>query len=423
MLISVSLLTAKSLSMENVCSDSRHLAASQCQEGASQPLFCFDEIAHRRGTGSMKWDDAPQSDYPLWVADMDFQTAPCIREALAQRLEHGVFGYAMPTDAYYHSVMRWHRERHGVDYEREWMVVVPGVVPAISAILRAMTLPGEGVLTLSPVYNCFYSSIRNLGCRAEECELQVRDGRYVIDFDDLERRASKADVTVMLLCSPHNPTGRVWTRAELERVADICLRHGVFLVSDEIHCELTMPGHDFLPLYALGDAVQRRSCVCTSASKAFNIAGLQNAQIVCADAEIRARIDRAVNVHEVCDVNPFGLVATEAAYAQGGEWLDALRLYLWGNYQALASALAACSPLLTVMPIEATYLMWVDVRATGLSDEEFCQRLLDQQSVRLAPGSHYGRGGQGFVRINMATSRQRLLEAAHRIGMFVESLA
>lgn len=423
MLISVSLLTAKSLSMENVCSDSRHLAASQRQNEALQPPFCFDVIAHRRGTGSMKWDDAPQADYPLWVADMDFQAAPCIREALAQRLEHGVFGYAMPTDVYYHSVMRWHRERHGVDYEREWMVVVPGVVPAISAILRAMTLPGEGVLTLSPVYNCFYSSIRNLGCRAEECELQVRDGRYVIDFDDLERRASKADVTVMLLCSPHNPTGRVWTRAELERVADICLRHGVFLVSDEIHCELTMPGHDFLPLYALGDAVQRHSCVCTSASKAFNIAGLQNAQIVCADAEIRARIDRAVNVHEVCDVNPFGLVATEAAYAQGGEWLDALRLYLWGNYQALALALAACSPLLTVMPIEATYLMWVDVRATGLSDEEFCQRLLDQQSVRLAPGSHYGRGGQGFVRINMATSRQRLLEAAHRIGMFMESLA
>lgn len=421
--ISVSLLIAKLLSMGNVCSDLRLAAASAGQDAQSLSPFCFDEIADRRGTGSMKWDDAPQADYPLWVADMDFVTAPCIREALAQRLAHGVFGYAMPTDAYYDTVMRWHRERHGVGYEREWMVVVPGVVPAISAILRAMTRPGDGVLTLSPVYNCFYSSIRNLGCRAEECELQVADGRYVIDFDDLERRASKADVTVMLLCSPHNPTGRVWSRAELERVSDICLKHGVFLVSDEIHCELTMPGQNFLPLYALGYTVQEHSCVCTSASKAFNIAGLQNAQIVCADAETRARIDRAVNVHEVCDVNPFGLVATEAAYAQGGEWLSALRQYLWGNYQALASVLGECGSRLTVMPLEATYLMWVDVRATGLSDEAFCEQLLVQQSVRLAPGSHYGRGGRGFVRINMATSRQRLFEAARRISLFVNSLA
>ena len=409
--------------MENAYSDPKHTMAD-CN-GTQQGKVCFDFDAptDRRGSGSMKWDDAPSSDFPLWVADMDFLAAPCIREALEQRLAHGIFGYAMPTGTYYNSIINWHLTSHGVAYRREWMIVVPGVVPAISAILRAMTQPGDGVLTLSPVYNCFYSSIRNLGCRVEESQLIERDGRYTIDFDDLRERASKPDVRVMLLCSPHNPTGRVWTRTELEAIADICLQNDVFLVSDEIHCELTMPGQHFLPLFALDHPVLHQCCTCTSASKAFNIAGLQNAQIICSNDDARARIDRAVNIHEVCDVNPFGLVATEAAYTEGGAWLDALRTYLWENYQTLAAFLREHCPTLRVMPLEATYLMWVDVRMAGLSDEEFCQRLIEQQSVRLAPGSHYGKGGQGFVRINLATQRVRLMQAAQRMAMFVGSLA
>lgn len=406
--------------MESVYSDPRQPSAV-CQQSGQH--FDFDVPTNRQGSGSMKWDDAPCTDFPLWVADMDFLAAPCIREALARRVDHGIFGYAMPTDSYYDSIVQWHRRRHSVTYKREWMIVVPGVVPAISAILRAMARPGDGVLTLSPVYNCFYSSIRNLGCRAEESQLLEQDGRYIIDFADLERRASMPDVTVMLLCSPHNPTGRVWTRAELEAIADICLRHNVFLVSDEIHCELTMPGHTFLPLFALDHPVLGQACTCTSASKAFNMAGLQNAQIVCACDEARARIDRAVNIHEVCDVNPFGLVATQAAYTQGDGWLDELRAYLRGNYQVVASCLREQCPALRVMPLEATYLMWVDIRALGIGDEDFCQRLISQQSVRLAPGSHYGKGGEGHVRINLATQRQRLIQAAGRICQFVSGLA
>lgn len=412
--------------MENVCSDtfSSSLAAPKAQSGAEGASCLFDIPVDRRGSGCMKWDDEPCSDYPLWVADMDFQAAPCVREALAKRLEHGVFGYAVPTDSYYESIVRWHKNRHKVHYERNWMIVVPGVVPAISAILRAITHPGDGVLTLSPVYNCFYSSIRNLGCRAEESQLQVgEDGRYVIDFVDLEQRACKPDVSVMLLCSPHNPTGRVWSKTELEKIADICLRNNVFLISDEIHCELTMPGQTFLPLYALDHPILQHACVCTSASKAFNMAGLQNAQIICANEEARGRIDRAVNIHEVCDVNPFGLVATEAAYTCGEEWLNELCHYLWGNYQALATYLGEHCPSLRIMPLEATYLMWVDVRACSMNDEEFCQRLIKQQSVRLAPGSHYGKGGEGFVRINLATQRARLMQAALRIETYVNSLA
>lgn len=420
MITSASLLTAKLSWMENKCSDLLHASVSSAQEKAGGLSFDFDAPTNRRGSGSLKWDDAPCTDFPLWVADMDFLAAPCIREALEQRVAHGIFGYAVPTDSYYNSIVRWHESQHQVHYEQRWMIVVPGVVPAISAILRAMTREGDGVLTLSPAYNCFYSSIRNLGCRAEECQLQVREGRYEIDFTDLERRAAKPDVSVMLLCSPHNPTGRVWSQAELEAIADICVRHDVFLVSDEIHCELTMPGHTFLPLFSLRHPVLRQACTCTSASKAFNMAGLQNAQIICASDEARARIDRAVNIHEVCDVNPFGLVATEAAYTSGAEWLHGLRHYLWDNYLAMSAYLDEhCQPL-RVMPLEATYLMWVDVRALGLTDEDFCRRLIQEQGVRLAPGSHYGKGGEGYVRINLATQRERLMQAARRICEFVK---
>ncbi|MGN0233420.1 MAG: MalY/PatB family protein [Bacteroidaceae bacterium] len=409
--------------MENKYSDSHIGFLLTEQEGCTGNSSPFDVLVHRRGSGCMKWDDAPGVDYPLWVADMDFHIAPCIHEALTQRLEHRVFGYAVPTTSYYDSIIRWHEGRHGVHYERHWMIVVPGVVPAISAILRALTQPGDGVLVLSPVYNCFYSSIRNLECRAEESQLREYDGRYVIDFEDLEQRASKPDVHVMLLCSPHNPVGRIWTQEELEHVSDICLKHNVFLVSDEIHCELVMPGRTFIPLYSLHHPVLSQACVCTSASKAFNMAGLQNAQIVCADNDARIRIARAVNIHEVCDVNPFGIVATEAAYNHGAAWLEELREYLYGNYEVLSSILRSSCPSLRITPLEATYLMWVDIGSLHIDDEKFCQLLAKQESVRLAPGSHYGRGGQGFVRINLATQRQRLVQAAKRIVLFVNSLA
>ena len=382
----------------------------------------FDVCVCRRGTGCMKWDDDPSVEFPLWVADMDFHLAPCIHDALAQRLEHDVFGYAVPPSSYYDSIIHWHSSRHNVHYQREWMIVVPGVVPAISAILKALTRPGNGVLLLSPVYNCFYSSIRNLGCRAEESQLRICDGHYEIDFEDLEKRASLPDVSVMLLCSPHNPTGRVWTKEELYRISDICLKYNVFLVSDEIHCELVMPGQTFLPLYSLHHPIISQSCVCTSASKAFNMAGLQNAQIICSDNNTRMLIDRAVNIHEVCDVNPFGIVATEAAYRQGAPWLDELRTYLYGNYKELSSILSHACPSLHVMPLEATYLMWVDIRSLTTDDEMFCSLLAQRESVRLSPGSHYGKGGQGYVRINLATQRLRLCQAGQRIVNFVNSL-
>ncbi len=382
----------------------------------------FDKETRRKGTGSLKWDENPDIEYPLWVADMDFEVAPSIKEALEQRVQHGIFGYAIPTNSFYESVIRWHQRRHHVTYWREWMIVVPGVVPAISSILRALTIPGDGVLTLSPVYNCFFSSIRNLQCRAEESVLRLVGDTYMIDFDDLEHRSEKEDTKVLLLCSPHNPSGRIWTKEELQCIGDICLKNNVFVVSDEIHCELVMPGNEFMSYASLGDTYMQEACICTSASKSFNMAGLQNAQIICPNEEYRKRIDRAVNIHEVCDVNPFGIVATEAAYNKGEEWIEELCQYIWRNYKDAREYIEREIPQLKVIKLEGTYLMWVDIRTLAVSDEAFCEGLRQKESVWLAEGSHYGKGGEGFIRINLATQHENVMIALMKLKHYIESL-
>ena len=382
----------------------------------------FDKNTERKGTGSLKWDENPDIEYPLWVADMDFEVAPSIKKALERRVQHGIFGYVIPTNGFFESIINWHLRRHHAAYKREWIITVPGVVPAISSILRALTKPGDGVLTLSPVYNCFYSSIRNLQCRAEESVLLQVGDTYTIDFEDLKRRAEKADTKVLLLCSPHNPSGRVWTKEELQNIGDICLKNNVFVVSDEIHCELIMPGREFVSYATLGEAYTQQACICTSASKSFNIAGLQNAQIVCPNEKYRKLIDRAVNIHEVCDVNPFGIVATEAAYNGGEEWLEELCRYIWKNYQDAKDYIEREIPKLKVIKLEGTYLMWVDIRALNISDSTFCEGLRAKESVWLAEGSHYGKGGEGFVRINLATQHQNVMIALKKLKHYIDSL-
>lgn len=374
--------------------------------------YNFDELTERRGTASYKWDSAGSDDVlPLWVADMDFRTAPAIVRALQARVAQGIFGYTRVPDEYYSAVIDWFESRHGWTISRDHIIYTSGVVPAISAIIKGLLLPGERVLVQTPVYNCFFSSIRNNGCVVEESPLIFNGESYDMDFDDLERRCADPAVRMMLLCNPHNPAGRVWTRDELQRVAEICCRHGVIVVSDEIHCELVYaPG-----VYAPFATVCPEAIVCISPSKAFNIAGLQIANIVCPDDEWRRRIDRAININEVCDVNPFGVAATIAAYRHGAEWLDALKNYLWQNYQALREFFAEHLPELTVCRLEGTYLVWVDCRSTGMSSEQLEQRLLEQARVWLNAGSMYGAAGEGFMRINIACPRSRLMEALQRM--------
>ena len=380
----------------------------------------FDISPDRRGSGSYKWDSDPDPDViPLWVADMDFKTAPCVIEALRRRVEHGVFGYTLVGDEYYEALTGWFSRRHGYEIDPSRVIYTSGVVPALSAIIKGLAKPGEGVIVQTPVYNCFFSSIRNNGCRIVENPLRRIDisatlFTYEIDFDDLERKAADPANTLLLLCNPHNPAGRLWHRDELEQVADICRRHGVRVVSDEIHCELTMPDTGYTPYGTVDD-----SCIiCLSPSKAFNTAGLQIANIVCPDDSVRRAVDRAININEVCDVNPFGVEGLKAAYTPEGEaWLDALRRYLQGNYLMTRDMLASALPSCPMTRLEATYLPWVDVSSLGIPAEELEERLKTEAKVWVNCGEMYGAGG--FIRINIACPRSRLREGLDRLTRYL----
>ena len=500
--------------------------------------YDFDKPINRRGTNCVKWNEptpypsqgeesldticdrnaatetnqAPLPSggdggglIPLWVADMDFEAAPAIREALRKRVDHGVFGYAIVQPSYYDAVIWWYERRHQWHIRREWIQYTTGVVPAISAVIKAITMPGERVLILTPVYNCFFSSIRNNGCEVLESKLVPIEAKrpqiptpqiptptpsrgegglntlshqdiateanqaplpsggggggyqsgslltYSVDWEDFETKCADEKTTVFLLCNPHNPAGRVWTRDELQRMADICQRHHVRVVSDEIHCELVMPGHEFVPFGRLfsqtptpnpsrgegcldtlttDDATSNANqaplpsggagggcIICCSPSKSFNTAGLQMANIICADPETRRRIDRAININEICDVNPFAPLAVEAAYNEGAEWIDELNQYLWGNYQALLAFFAEHLPQLKVFNLEGTYLVWVDITPTGLSADQIEERLLREAQVWVNSGTMYGT--EGYIRINIATQRARLMEGLRRMARVI----
>ena len=381
--------------------------------------YDFDELTERRGSGSVKWDECPSDDViPLWVADMDFRAAPAIQEALRRRLEHGVFGYALVGDDYYEAIISWFQRRHQWTIHREEILYTTGVVPAMSVAIKALTMPGERVLILSPDYNCFFSSIRNNGCEVLECALRfTRNNCFEVDWADFEAKCADEKTTVFLLCNPHNPTGRVWTKAELQQMNDICLKHHVKVVSDEIHCELIMPGCRFQPFAAVSEQCRQNSVTLNSPSKSFNIAGLQIANIICPQPEWRRRIDRAININEVCDVNPFGPVALIAAYNESEAWLDELCIYLWGNYQALCEFAADHLPKWHITPMEGTYLPWVDITATGMTSQQYADTLLNNAKVWVNPGTMYGpQSGEGYIRLNIACPRSRLLEALQRIS-------
>lgn len=378
--------------------------------------YDFDTVIPRRGTDSCKWDTPAQEDVlPMWVADMDFRTAPAVIEALQRRVAHGIFGYTKVPDAYYNAEEGWFARRHGWRIDRRWIVCTTGVVPALSAVIKALTKPGDRVIVQTPAYNCFFSSIRNNGCELSSNGLSYRGGRYTVDFEDLEAKVAAPKAKLLLLCNPHNPVGRVWTPEELRRMGEICLRHGVLVVADEIHCELTYDGHDYTPFASLSEEFLRHSVTCNSPSKAFNLAGMQIANIVAADEGVRRRIDRAVNDNEVCDVNPLGVAALTAAYNEGAEWLDALRAYLRENYRFLRRYFQEHLPQYAVLPLEGTYLAWIDCRAAGTGSERLAERLLDQGRLMVSPGTLYGPGGEGFIRLNIACPQRTLGEGLERL--------
>lgn len=384
--------------------------------------YDFDEPVPRRGTNSYKWDTVKDEDVlPMWVADMDFRTAPAIVGALQKRVEHGIFGYTKVPPAYYEAVVNWFRRRHAWLIEKEWIVYTTGVVPAISAIVKALTVPGDRVLVQTPVYNCFFSSIRNNGCEAVANPLIYANGTYRIDYDDLERKAADPKVKLLLLCNPHNPVGRVWTRQELRRIGEICIRNRVLVVADEIHCELVFSGHVYIPFASISEDFREHSVTCISPSKAFNLAGLQIANIVAADTDVRMKIDKAININEVCDVNPFGVEALIAAYNRGEDWLEELKHYLSVNYNYLRAYFDEYLPEFPVVMLEGTYLVWVDCRGVGLSSREITDILQEKEKVRVNPGSLYGEAGEGFIRLNIACPREKLIEGLNRLKRGLKS--
>ena len=388
--------------------------------------YCFDELVERRGTGCVKWDSKPPlplegsgEAIPLWVADMDFKAAPAIQEAIMKRAEHGVFGYTEVDDGYYDAIISWFQRRHQWTIHREEILYTTGVVPAMSVAIKALTMPGERVLILSPDYNCFFTSIRNNGCEVVESVLRLSpNNRFEVDFDDFEAKCADDKTTVFLLCNPHNPTGRVWTKGELMHMNDICLKYGVKVVSDEIHCELVMPGNKFQPFAAVSELCRQNSIILNSPSKSFNIAGLQTANIICTQPEWRRRLDRAININEVCDLNPFGPVALKAAYNDSEQWIDELNQYLWGNYTALREFAGEHLPQWKICPMEGTYLPWIDITATGMTSQAYADLLLREAKVWVNPGTMYGpQSGEGFIRLNIACPRSRMMEALQRIGL------
>ena len=377
--------------------------------------YSFDNIIERRGTGCVKWDEASEGVIPLWVADMDFAVAPAIQEAIRKRAEHPIFGYTFIQEDYYEAVISWFKRRHHWTIAREHILYTIGVVPAMSVAIKALTLPGEKVLFLSPDYNCFFSSVKNNGCEVVESVLRFnRDAnRFEVDWEDFEAKCADEKCTVFLLCNPHNPTGRVWTREELRQMSDICRRHQVRIVSDEIHCELVMPGHHFCPM----GLIDETAIILNSPSKSFNIAGLQTANIICTDAATRRRLDRVININEVCDLNPFGPVALIAAYNESENWIDELNKYLWDNYTILCDFIGKNLPQWKVMPLEGTYLVWIDVSSCCDNVEAYCDMILQKCKVWLNPGSMYGStSGEGYLRINLACPKSTLQEALKRLA-------
>ena len=377
----------------------------------------FDRGVERRGSGSYKWDSDPEA-LPLWVADMDFATAPAVIDALRRRVEQGAFGYTLVGDEYYDAVIRWFARRHGWDIARDSIMYTSGVVPAISAIIKGLAEPGDKVIVQTPVYNCFFSSIRNNGCVALENRLIYTGDSYEMDFDDLERCCSDPRARVLLLCNPANPAGRVWSRDELSCLAEICMRHGVVVVSDEIHCELVYPGYKYTPFGTLPMQYVENSVTCVSPSKAFNTAGLQIASIITPNALFREKIDRAININEVCDVNPFGVAGTVAAYNEGEDWLLQLIGYLKANYDMMSEYCRDKLPQLPICRLEGTYLVWMNIEALGMSASELEERLLRDKKLWLNAGAMYG--DDRFIRWNIACPRSRLVEALRRFTEFID---
>ena len=377
--------------------------------------FDFDAPTARRGTGSLKWD-VGENELPMWVADMDFRTAPAVTEAIVRRAKEGIFGYTVVPDEWYAAISRWWETRHGFRIPHEWLTFCTGVVPAISSIVKRVTNVGDRVVLQTPVYDIFFHSVENAGRVVSESPLIYENGTYRADFEDLERKLSDPLATMMILCNPHNPVGKIWTREELATVGALCKKHGVTLLSDEIHCDLTDPGAEYVPFASVSAECREVGVTCLSASKAFNLAGLQSAAVAVPEEHLRAKVVRGLNSDEVAEPNCFAALATVAAFREGGDWLDALRAYLAANKRAAVAAITDLAPGVRVVPQNATYLLWLDCGELTKSTDGLRDFLRKETGLYLSAGSPYRGNGAQFLRMNVACQRDVLAKGLDKFA-------
>ena len=386
----------------------------------------FDTIVERRNTNSLKYDFAekngmPKDILPLWVADMDFCISSYIQDAIVSQAEHGIYGYSEPGEAYFEAVSSCMKNHQGWDVKQEWMVKTPGVVYALAMAVRAFTKEGEGVLIQQPVYYPFRGVVVDNKRKVVNSALvQGKDGRYQIDYEDFEKKVVEEQVKLFILCNPHNPVGRVWTREELERIGDICKKHHVMVVSDEIHCDFVWKGKHQV-FAALKEEYQDMSMVCTAPSKTFNIAGLQASNIFIPDEGVRERFKAQMWPTGVHEINGVGLVACEAAYRYGEEWYQGVCEYIKGNLRYVQEFLQNNIPEIKMCMPEGTYLAWLDLRQLALSEEEMENLIVKKAGLWLDKGTMFGKAGQGFQRVNVACPRKTLETALIRLKEAIES--
>ena len=382
--------------------------------------YDFDTPVDRRGTDCYKWDILNDGELPMWVADMDFKAAPPILDALKKRLDGGVFGYSMIPQRWYDAYINWWGDRHGLKIEKENLIFCTGVIPALSTAVRKFTTPAEKVLIQTPVYNNFYNSILNNGRVVGESELVYKDGKYEIDFDDLEKKLSDPQTTMMILCNPQNPTGNIWTREELAEIGALCVKHNVLVVSDEIHCDVTDPGYSYIPFASVDDTCRYNSVTCIAPTKAFNIAGLHTAAVVAFDKGLHARMNRALNTDEVAEPNAFSVCAAVAAFDTGGEWLDELREYIYRNKIAVSEFISREIHEIKVIASHATYLMWLDCSAVFGGDVDPADYIRAASGLFVCNGDWYGKQCEKFIRFNVACPRSQVDEALQRLKKSVD---
>lgn len=374
----------------------------------------FDKIVNRRNTGSLKWD-VKENELPMWVADMDFPTAPCITDAILKKAASGVFGYQIVPDEWYDAIINWWRTRHGLTIDKDWLCFTTGVVPAITSCVKRLTNIGDNVVVLTPVYDIFFHSIENTGRHTLECPLAYDGERYSIDFADLEAKLAHPQSTMMILCNPHNPVGKVWSGDELAKIGELCAKHGVRVLSDEIHCDLTEPSVHYVPFASASEACKDISITAISASKAFSTAGLQSAAVFVPNEHLKNIVVRGLNSDEVAEPNAFACDATIAAFNEGGKWLDELREYISTNRKCVAEYIATNLPELKLIVQDATYLLWVDCSAITNDAEVLCEFIREETGLYLNCGTKYRGNGRYFIRLNVACPKATLVDGLNRL--------